>query len=124
MDQQIQACEEISLVRLGAGVPEVWYEVNMCGEFSKESESGTKRVRTVLIRTVSEASLFSHTTQCNESVGDSPHLMCGLSPLQFSLVQKLYYSSYYVNNLCIYIMYYSCYLTVVICVIREYFIPL
>ena len=32
--------QEISLVRLGAGVPEVWYEVNMCGEFSKESESG------------------------------------------------------------------------------------
>ena len=46
--------QEISLVRLGAGVPEVWYEVNMCGEFSKESESGTKRVRTVLIRTVSD----------------------------------------------------------------------
>ena len=30
------------------------YEVNMCGEFSQESESGTKRVRTVLIRTVSD----------------------------------------------------------------------
>ena len=55
MDQQIQHVkQEISLVRLGAGVPEVWYEVNMCGEFSKESESGTKRVRTVLIRTVSD----------------------------------------------------------------------
>ena len=25
--------QEISLVRLGAGVPEVWYEVNMCREF-------------------------------------------------------------------------------------------
>ena len=46
--------QEISLVRLGAGVPEVWYEVNMCGEFSKEREPGTKRVRTVLIRTVSD----------------------------------------------------------------------
>ena len=48
--------QEISVVRLGAGVPEVWYEVNMCGEFalesSKESESGTKPVRTILIRTV------------------------------------------------------------------------
>ena len=55
LDQQIQACEaENFLVRLGAGVPEVWYEVNMCGEFSKESESGMKRVRTVLIRTVSD----------------------------------------------------------------------
>ena len=56
LDQQIlwHVKQEISLVRLGAGVPEVWYEVNMCGEFSKESESGTKLVRTVLIRTVSD----------------------------------------------------------------------
>ena len=65
MDQQIQHVkQEISLVRLGAGVPEIWYEVNMCGEFSKESESGTKRVRTVLIRTVSEASSYHTNSYC------------------------------------------------------------
>ena len=28
--------QEISFVRLGAGVPEVWYELNMCGEFEGE----------------------------------------------------------------------------------------